>query len=221
MERHFERDLEHLRERLLQMGGLVEQAVHQSVRALLEADAALAQRVCVEEKAVNEAQIEIDEEVLRILALHQLMAADLRFALAVTRINADLERIGDQAVNVAESAIRMLRYPRVHLNVDLPRMTEAAAGMVHDSLDAFVRGDVDLAKSVLERDDTVDEMRDEMFKELLTYMMSNVSMVFPAFDLILVAKYLERIADHATNIAEDVIYMVKGADVRHHALDRR
>ena len=221
MERHFEHDLEHLKERLLRMGSLVERAIHQSVQALLEVDGERAQRVIAEEKAINDAQIEIDEEVLRILALYQLLAADLRFALAVGRINADLERMGDQAVNIAEAVTRILRYPRVQWNIDLARMTDAAATMVHDSLDAFVQGNVELARSVLARDDAVDAMRDEMFKELLAYMMSNASMVFAAFDLILVAKYLERIADHATNIAEDVIYVVEGHDVRHHALDPR
>ncbi|HLE37954.1 MAG TPA: phosphate signaling complex protein PhoU, partial [Candidatus Acidoferrales bacterium] len=157
----------------------------------------------------------------QLLALHQLMATDLRFALAVSRINSDLERIGDQAVNIAQSAQRILRHPRVKPYVDLPRMSELAEEMVRDSLNAVVRGDVELARSVLTRDDTVDALRDQIFRELLSYMMGDSSVVFPAFDLILVAKNLERVGDHATNIAEDVIYMVVGRDVRHPALDRR
>jgi phosphate transport system protein len=149
------------------------------------------------------------------------MASDLRFLLAVTRINADLERIGDQAVNIAESAERILRHPQLKPYVDLPRMSELAEGMVRDSLNALVRRDLELAKSVLLRDDQVDRLRDQVFRELLTYMMENSSVVYPAFELILVAKNLERMADHATNIAEDVIYIVAGRDVRHPAHDRR
>jgi len=221
MERHFEHDLGELKERLLWMGSLAERAVHQSVQALLEADEPLAEQVVKEENAINEMQIEVDDRAVRLLALHQLMAADLRFVLAVSRINADLERIGDQAVNIAQSAQRLVRHPRVKPYVDLPRLGELAEGMVRDSLNAVVRQDVELAKSVLARDDQVDTLRDQIFRELLTYMMENSSVVFPAFELILVAKNLERIGDHATNIAEDVIYIVVGRDVRHPALDRR
>ena len=217
MERHFEQELEELKERLLWMGSLAERAVHQAVQALLEADAARAEQVIREENAINEMQIEIDDRVVRLLALHQLMAADLRFVLAVSRINADLERIGDQGVNIAESALRLVRHPRVKPYVDLPRLSELAEGMVRDSLNAVVRRDVELAKNVMSRDDQVDGLRDQIFRELLTYMMENSTVVFPAFELILVAKNLERIGDHATNIAEDVIYIVAGRDVRHHA----
>ena len=221
MERHFEHELEELHERLLWMGSLTERAVHQAVQSVLEGDEKLARRVVEEENAINEMQIEIDDRVVRLLALHQLMAADLRFVLAMSRINADLERIGDQAVNIAESALRIVRHPRVKPYVDLPRMSELAEGMMRDSLNAVVRRDVELAKSVLTRDDQVDGLRDQMFRELLTYMMENSAVVFAAFELILVAKNLERIGDHATNIAEDVIYIVAGRDVRHPALDRR
>ncbi|PYU91275.1 MAG: phosphate transport system regulatory protein PhoU [Acidobacteria bacterium] len=221
MERHFEQELEELKGRLLWMGSLAERAVHQSVQAILESNEMLTQKVIKEEAAINELQLEIDERVMQLLALHQLMAVDLRFVLAATRINADLERIGDQAVNIAQAAQRILRHARVKPYIDLPRMTELAEGMVRDSLDSLVRKDVELAKAVLTRDDQVDQLRDQIFRELLTYMMENSSFVFPAFDLILVAKNLERVADHATNLAEDVIYMVAGRDVRHHALDRR
>src|SRR5579863_6198574 len=221
MERHFEIDLSELKERLLWMGSLAERAVHQAIHSVLDAQETLAQTVLREEPAINELQIEIDDRVVQLLALHQLMAADLRFVLAVARINNDLERIGDQAVNMAQSALHILRHPRVKPYVDLPRMSELAEGMVRDSLNAVVRGDQELARSVLQRDDQVDRLRDQIFRELLTYMMEDSSVVFSAFELILVAKNLERIGDHATNIAEDVIYFVAGRDVRHPALDRR
>jgi phosphate transport system protein len=221
MERHFVHDLDELKERLLWMGGLAERAVHQAMEAVLEAQEEPAQRVLAEENAINELQIEIDDRVMHLLALQQLMAADLRLVLAVSRINNDLERIGDQAVNISEAALRIVRHPRVKPYVDLPRMSELAEEMVRDSLNAVVRRDVELARSVLTRDDQVDRLRDQIFRELLTYMMGDSSVVFPAFELILVAKNLERVGDHATNIAEDVIYMVEGHDVRHPALDRR
>jgi phosphate transport system protein len=221
MERHFEQELDELKERLLWMGSLAERSVHQAIQALLESDEGLALRVIAEESAINEMQLEVDDRVMRLLALRQLMATDLRFALAATRINADLERIGDQAVNIAQSVQRLVRHPRVKPYIDMPRMSEVAEGMVRDSLNAVVRGDVELAKDVLSRDDQVDSLRDQIFRELLTYMMENSAVVFPAFELILIARNLERVGDHATNIAEDVIYMVAGRDVRHHAADRR
>jgi phosphate transport system protein len=160
--------------------------------------------------------------VVQLLALYQLMATDLRFVLACSRINSDLERIGDQAVNIAQSAQRIVRHPRVKPYVDLPRMSELAEEMVRDALNALVRKDTGLAQDVLKRDDQVDQLRDQIFRELLSYMMGDSAVVFTAFELILVAKNLERIGDHATNIAEDVIYMVAGSDVRHSsAPDRR
>jgi phosphate transport system protein len=221
MERHFEKDIEELSERLLWMGGLTERALHLSVQAVLEASEETAQSVLEGENTINELEIEIDERAVQLLALHQLMAKDLRFVLATSRINSDLERIADQAVNIAQSALRIRRHPRVKPYVDLPQMGDIAEAMVHDALNALVKKDVELARSVLTRDDIVDRLRDQMFRELLTYMMENSAVVFPAFELILVAKNLERVGDHATNIAEDVIYMVAGRDVRHPALDRR
>src|SRR6266849_4249094 len=203
MERHFEKDLNELKERLLWMGSLAERAVHQSVHAVLDSDEQLANRV------------------VQLLALHQLMAIDLRFVLAVSRINNDLERIGDQAVNISQGALRILRHPRVKPYVDLPRMSDLVEEMVRNALNAVVRRDVELAQTVLATDDRVDNYRDQIFRELLTYMMGDSSVVFPAFELILVAKNLERIGDHATNIAEDVIYLVQGQDIRHNTVDRR
>jgi len=195
MERHFEKDLNELKERLLWMGSLAERAVHQSVHAVLETDEQLAKRVLEEEDAINELQMEVDDRVVQLLALHQLMATDLRFVLAVSRINNDLERIGDQAVNIAQGALRVLRHPRVKPYVDLPRMSELVEEMVRNALNAVVRRDVELAQSVLATDDRVDHYRDQIFRELLTYMMGDSSVVFPAFELILVAKNLERIGD--------------------------
>lgn len=221
MERHFERDLGKLKERLLLMAGLAERAVHQSVEAVFEKNENLANRVLKEEPSINEMQIEIDDRVMQLVALQAPMAVDLRFILCASRINNDLERIGDQAVNIAQSALRILRHPQVKPYVDLPRMSELAEGMVRESLNALVRGDAELAKSVLIRDDEVDHLRDQIFRELLTYMMENSAVVFPAFELVLITKNLERIGDHATNIAEDVIYMVAGRDVRHLGFDRR
>ncbi|HUK30641.1 MAG TPA: phosphate signaling complex protein PhoU [Candidatus Acidoferrum sp.] len=222
MERHFEKDLEELKERLLWMGSLAERAVHQAIHSVLDSDEKLAHAVLDEEPAINELQVEIDDRVVQLLALYQLMAADLRFVLACSRINNDLERIGDQAVNIAQSAQRIVRHPRVKPYVDLPRMSELAEEMVRDSLNALVRKDTELAQEILKRDDEVDQLRDQIFRELLSYMMGDSAVVFPAFELILVAKNLERIGDHATNIAEDVIYMVAGSDVRHSsAPDRR
>src|ERR1700739_2592818 len=161
MERHFEIELSELKERLLWMGSLAERAVHQAIHSVLDAQETLAQTVLREEPAINELQIEIDDRVVQLLALHQLMAADLRFVLAVARINNDLERIGDQAVNMAQAALRILRHPRVKPYVDLPRMSEVAEEMVRDSLNAVVRRDVELAQKVLAMDDSVDHYRDQ------------------------------------------------------------
>lgn len=221
MERHFEHDMDELKERLLWMASLAEHAVHRAVQAVFEKDEASATEVLEGEKAINDMQIEIDDRVMQLLALQAPMAVDLRSILATARINNDLERIGDQAVNIAQSALRILRHPQVKPYVDLPRMSELAETMVRDSIAAFVRRDDELAKSILMRDDLVDHLRDQIFRELLTYMMENSAVVYPAFELILVTKNLERIGDHATNIAEDVIYIVAGRDVRHLAGDRR
>jgi len=221
MERHREQELQELRQRLLWMGSLAERAVHNAVRSLVEGDTKLAESVMEEEAAINSLQIEIDERVLRLLALQQPMAVDLRMITAAMKINADLERIGDQAVNIAQCVSFLLQYPQVKPYIDIPRMSELAEGMVKDALDSFVKRDVDLAKQILLRDETVDQLRDQLFRELITYMMERPSVILPAFQLTLVTRNLERVADHATNIAEDVIYMVLGQDIRHHASDKR
>lgn len=219
--RHFEQELEELKQRLLWMAGLAEKSVHKAVQALFEKKEELAKEVIEEENAINEMQLEIDERVISLLALQQPLAVDLRFILSASRINNDLERIGDQAVNIAQGVLRILRHPQVKPYVDLPRMSTLVESMVRDSLNAVVHRDAELARSVLVRDDEVDHVRDQIFRELLTYMMENSAVIFPSFELVLVAKNLERIGDHATNIAEDVIYMVAGRDVRHLAADRR
>jgi phosphate transport system protein len=221
MPRHFEAELQELNERVLWMASLAERAVHDSMHAVLDSDQSLAQGVLEQENVINEMQIEIDDRIVQLVAQVQPMATDLRFLLAMGRINSDLERIGDQSVNIAQSALRILRHPRVKPYVDLPRMSELAEGMVRDSIRALIDRNIDLAQAVLTRDDMVDSLRDQIFREMLTYMMENSAVIFPAFELILMAKNLERIGDHATNIAEDVIYIVQGRDVRHNALDRR
>ena len=214
MERHFERELETLRERLLIMGGLAETMIHKSVKALVDREDPLIQAVLALEEEMDLLCIEIDDRCFTLLALRQPMASDLRFLVAGIKINSDLERIGDQAVSITLRARSLITQPEVKPLIDIPPMARLAQEMVRKSLDAFVRRDTDLARSVIEADDEVDTLRDQVFRELLTYMMGDPSTIPRALNLILVSRHLERIADHATNIAEDVIYMVRGEDVR-------
>lgn len=217
MERHhFEDDLRALKNRLLSMGALVEERVRQAVQALMERRLEVANAVIAGDQEVNELQIEIDDRCLKLLALQQPMASDLRLITAAMKINADLERIGDQAVNISENAAKLLSQPPLKPLLDLPRMAEMAQQMTRDSLDAFVRRDSALARRVLARDDEVDQLKDQNFRVLLTYMMADPGTIERALALILVSRNLERIADHATNIAEDVIFLVEAKDVRHH-----
>jgi phosphate transport system protein len=222
MERHhFESEMQALKNRLLNMGALVEERVHRSIQALMERNLGAAEEIARGDQDVNELQIEIDERCLRLFALQQPMASDLRLITAAMKINADLERIGDQAVNIAEQAIRVLAHPPLKSIVDLPRMAGIAERMTRESLDAFVRKDAELARSILKRDDEVDELKDHVFRVLLTYMMADPGTIERALGLILVSRHLERIADHATNIAEDVIFVVEAKDVRHHHEERQ
>jgi phosphate transport system protein len=223
MERqHFEHELQELKKRLLAMGALVEERVERAVQALVERRAGLAQQVIDADVEINELQIEIDDRCLKLLALQAPMASDLRFITAAMKINADLERIGDQAVNIAQNAAKLLAAPPLRPLLDVPRMAEIAQQMTRDCLDAFVRRDAALAWRVLERDDEVDALKDQVFRVLLTHMMADPGTIERALALILVARNLERVADHATNIAEDVIFMVEARDVRHHhAADER
>jgi phosphate transport system protein len=215
--RHFTEELEDLRKELLTMAGLVEFAVHQSVLSLTERDPDRAQQVLVNEARINQLEIRIDELATRLLALHQPMAGDLRFLTAAIKINNDLERIGDLAVNIVERSLSLISQPPVKPMIDIPRMARLAESMVRNSLDSFVKRDAELARGVLVSDDAVDDLRDAITRELVSFMERDPSTVSRALDLILVARNLERIADHATNIAEDVLFLVQGVDVRHHA----
>jgi phosphate transport system protein len=217
MERHhFEEELQALKNRLLSMGALVEDRVHRAVQALMDRRAEVAESIANGDQDVNELQIEIDDRCLKLLALQQPMASDLRLITSAMKINSDLERIGDQAVNIAENSARILAHPPLKPLIDLPRMAEIAEAMTRDSLDAFVRRDSELARRVLAKDDEVDQLKDQIFRVLLTYMMADPGTIERAIALILVSRNIERIADHATNIAEDVIFMVEAKDVRHH-----
>jgi phosphate transport system protein len=217
MELHFQKELRELKQDLLKMAALVEEAIHTSVQSLVTRDSDLAQRTFAGEDRINAMEIDIEEKCLKLLALAQPMAADLRFITSAMKIITDLERIGDQAVNIAQRASSLNQEPKVKPYVDIPRMAEIAQSMVKDVLDAFVNGDSKLARSVCERDDMVDGLNEQVFRELLTYMMSDPKIIPRAVQLIIVSRCLERIADHATNIAEDVIFLVDARVIKHHA----
>jgi len=215
--RHFTIELEELNHKLLEMGGLVESAISRSVRALIEQSREMAEQVIRDEPAINRMEMEIDGLATRLLALRQPVARDLRFLTAALKINTDLERIGDLAMHVAERSLSLMHHPLVKPMTDIPKMASLVQSMLLKCLDAFVRGDADLAHSVLLADDEVDDLRDAVYGELLTAMQRDTTLIPSAIDLIFVARNLERIGDHATNIAEDVVFLVKGIDVRHHA----
>ena len=214
-QRHFQDELETLKGRLLEMGGLSEERVRLAMRAVVERDNRLVDDVIAGDAAINALHIEIDDRCFKLLALHQPMAVDLRAIVAAVKINTDLERVGDLAVNIAEAVRRYLRHPPVKQLIDIPRMADIAQGMLRDALDSFVRRDVTLAQAVLAADDALDALKTQVFRELLTYMLQDPHTIEPALDLILISRHLERIGDHATNIAEDVIFMVSARDVRH------
>ena len=215
--RHFAEELDELKQRLLVMGGLAEERLRTAVLALVERDGDLMAEVIRGDEAVNSLHLEIDDRCFKLLALHQPMAVDLRTIVAAFKINTDLERVGDLAVNVAEAAERYVTHAPVKPLIDLPRMAEMARQMLHAALDAFVSKDAEAAQSVLTQDDVLDGLKNQIFRELLTYMLGDPRKIEPAIDLILVSRHLERVGDHATNIAEDVIFMVEARDVRHHA----
>jgi len=215
--RHFEDELEALKARLLEMGGHAEDRLQSAVKGLVERDQATLERVLVSDQIINQLHIEIDDRAFKLLALHQPVASDLRTIVAAVKINTDLERVGDLAVNIAEAARRYLDHPPVKELIDIPRMAVIAQSMLRDALDAYVRPDTQLAQQVLDRDDELDTLKTRVFRDLLTHMLSDQNTVEPALDLILISRHLERIGDHATNIAEDVIFMVSALDVRHHA----
>jgi phosphate transport system protein len=207
---HFQEQLEQLKTRLLEMGGLAEDRVRMAVQALVD-------RVLAGDGPINQLHIEIDNRCFTMLALHQPMAVDLRAIVSAVKINTDLERVGDLAVNIAEAARRYLRHPPVKQLIDIPRMADIAQRMLRHALDSYVRRDTTLAEAVLHEDDALDALKTQVFRELLTYMLQNTATIEPSLDLILISRHLERIGDHATNIAEDVIFMVSARDVRHHA----
>jgi phosphate transport system protein len=213
---HFQEQLEMLKERLLVMGGLAEERVRAVVEGLVDRNIDLIDAVQSGDEPLNSLHIEVDNRCFKMLALHQPMATDLRAIVAGVKINTDLERVGDLAVNIAEAVRRYLLHPPVKQLIDIPRMAEIAQRMLRDALDSFVRRDVDLAQSVLNEDDKLDALKTQVFRELLTYMLQDPSTIEPGLDLILISRHLERIGDHATNIAEDVIFMVSARDVRHH-----
>jgi phosphate transport system protein len=220
-ETHFQKELERLKENLLRMASLVEQVISDAVQSLIKRDSDLAQRTITSDDAINDLELAIDEMCLKLLALRQPMAIDLRFITASMKIVTDLERMGDQAVNIAERALSLNHEPQLKPYIDLPRMAEITQSMVKDVLDAFVKQDSPLARSVCARDDLVDGLNDQVFRELLTFMISDSKTIPRCVHLLIVSRCLERIADHATNIAEDVIFMVDARVIKHHAEEKK
>jgi len=215
MTRHFHDELDALKQTLLAMGGLVEDQIRRAMQALLERDDVIAQEVIDRDRQVNTYDVEVDEQCVNLLALHQPAAGDLRFITTAMKIVTDLERIGDQAVNIAQRALELNREPQLKPYIDLPRMADRAQRMVKESLDAFVAGDTALARQVCAADAEVDALKEQIFRELLTFMMEDPRTVSRAIRVILISRFMERVADHATNIAEMVIYLVEGKMVRH------
>jgi phosphate transport system protein len=215
MTRHFHEELDGLKQTLLAMGAMVEDQIRRVMRALVERDEALARDVIERDREVNVYDVEIDEKCVELLALYQPTAGDLRFITTAMKIVTDLERIGDQAVNIAQRAIELNQEPQLKPYIDLPRMADKAQQMVKDALDSFVSRDTTLAREVCGRDSEVDALKEQIFRELLTYMMADPKTIARSIRLILVSRFFERVADHATNIAEMVIYMVESKMVRH------
>src|SRR5688572_27286475 len=219
--RHFQEDLDALKERLLAMGGLAEERVREAVHGVKERDAGAVDAVLSGDEPINDLHMEVDDRCFKLLALHQPMAADLRVIVAAVKINTDLERVGDLAVNIAEAGKRYLQHTPVQPLLDSPRRGDLAQKMLRDALDAFVRRDMALADAVLAADDTLDALKTQIFRELLTYMLQDPETIEPALDLTLISRHLERIGDHATNVAEDVIFILSAKDVRHHGADAK
>ncbi len=213
--RQFEEELELIKEKVIRLGGLVEAQIADAMRALTERDSALAEKIIEKDHTVNGLEVEIDELCLKVLATRQPAASDLRLITTAMKIITDLERVGDIAVNISERAVELNREPPLKPFIDLPRMTEASQKMLKDSLDAFVNGDTDLAARVLVADDVVDNLNEQICRELLTYMNEDPHTISRGMKIMFISKYLERIGDHATNIAELVVFMVKGKVIRH------
>jgi phosphate transport system protein len=213
--RHFDREIENLKELLLRMGAMVEEQINQSIRALLERDSAVAQKVIDSDSDIDQMELMIDQHTIELIAMMQPAAVDLRFVATAMKINPELERIADLAVDVCERAIELNAEPPLKPLVDIPRLARIAQDMVRQSLDAFVRGDAALARSVIERDDEVDNLTVQSFRELLTYMLEDSKNISRAIRLTFIGKYFERIADGATNICEMVVYLVEGKVIKH------
>ena len=211
----FQQSLDDLKERLLVMAGLAEQAIHRSIEAYRSRDLAVCEQVFRGEPAINRLEREIDQMALDLLAMEQPMAIDLRFILSVIRINADLERVGDQAVNIAVRVREMGAFANVDLPVDIPKLASLSSAMVRKALQAFIEADAELAQSVLQLDDQVDEMNDAAFYALSSLIKEQPDLTPQSLNALIISRNLERVGDHATNIAEDVIFWVRGADVRH------
>lgn len=212
---HFHEELDALQGLLLQMGGLAEERVRAVVEGLVSRDIAGIDAVIRGDEPINRLHLDIDNRCFRLLALHQPMAADLRAIVAAVKITSDLERVGDLAVNIGEAARRVIVHPPVRQLIDIPRMAAIAQAMLRDALDAYVERDTGKARAVLTADNELDALKTQVFRELLIYMLQDSRTIEPALDLILISRHLERIGDHATNIAEDVIFMVSAEDVRH------
>jgi phosphate transport system protein len=216
MHRHFEDELADLRSELLYMASLAERAIELSISALKNRDAGLAQKVIEQDNQINQLEVKNDNLCIEIMARHQPVASDLRFIASAIRINHDLERIGDHAVNIAEHTLEIIKEPELKPLIDIPRMAALAQGMVKSALDAFVHRDVQQAISVCQSDDEVDALEDQVLRELITYMANDPRTISRALHLIIIAKNLERVADLSTNVAEEVVYMVEARSIKHH-----
>ena len=213
--RHVAHELDELKARLLAMGRAAEDHLRRAMRGLVDRDHELLTGVIDSDSRIDDLQMEIDNRCFTLIARHQPVAVDLRTLVSAPRISADLERVGDLAVNISEVAQRYLQHPPVKPLIDLPRMGDLALTMLREALDAFLSGDVNLAKTVLSKDDWLDALKDQVFREVLTHMLGDSQTIEPGVDLILMSRHLERVGDHATSIAEDVIFIVEARDVRH------
>lgn len=220
MERHFDQELQSLKDALLTMGGRAEAVVQKAVESLKRRDVKLADEVIADDRVIDRIEIEIDEGCVSLLALRQPMAVDLRFITGVLKISNDLERVGDHAVNMAVCSKRLAVEPALKPLVDIPRMADLAAGMLREALDAFVRRDAATARRVVMRDDEVDNLNRQLFRELISFMIEDTRTITRAIDLVLVARNLERVADLATNIAEEVVFIAEARIIKHHADER-
>ena len=220
MERHFDEELNELKTRLLLMGGRAETVVHKAIEALKRRDAALAEEVIRDDRLIDELEVEIDERCVRLLALRQPVGQDLRFITSALKIVNDLERVGDHAVNIAQSAVKLSKEPELKPLVDIPRMAAISTRMLTEALDAFVRNDAAAARRILVEDDEVDHLKSQMFRELLSYMLEKPATITRALELILVSRNLERVADLATNVAEEVVFIAEARVVKHHMEER-